>query len=267
MTESNILDRITDYKKEEVAKQKDNLPIEKIMDAIADLAPTISIKRKFQEAIVQGRMALIAEVKRASPSKGLIRLDFNPVEIARIYEECNASAISVLTDDKFFQGSLAFLADVVSNVKLPVLRKDFIIDPYQIYQSRYYGADCILLIASILSKTQLLEFHDIAESLGLSCLVETHSVEEFDYHLERKTPIIGINNRDLKTFKTDVSHTLNLVKDKELCKSFIVSESGINTYSDIVKLSNANITAILVGERFMREEDISLAIKQLFKPD
>lgn len=266
MSEANILDKITAYKRDEVAIQKNELPIEKIKEAISNFAPTVSIKRKFQEAIVQGRIALIAEIKKASPSKGLIREDFNPVEIAKIYEQCNASAISVLTDEKFFQGSSAYLIDVVSNVKLPVLRKDFIIDPYQIYQSRFWGADCILLISSILSKSELLEYHEIAEGLGLSCLVETHSEEDFDYYLDRKTPIIGINNRDLRTFKTDIDHTLRLVKDKELCKSFIVSESGINTYSDIIKLSNANVAAILVGERLMREDDISLAIKQLFQP-
>ncbi|MGD9580296.1 MAG: indole-3-glycerol phosphate synthase TrpC [Vampirovibrionia bacterium] len=267
MSETNILEKITTYKKELVEKQKKELPVEAIKDAIANFAPTVSIKRKFQEAIVQGRMALIAEVKKASPSKGLIREDFNPVEIAKIYASSNASAISVLTDERFFQGSLEYLKDVVSNVKLPVLRKDFIIDPYQIYQSRYYGADWILLISSILTKEQLLEYHDIAESIGLSCLVETHSEEEFDYHLERKTPIIGINNRDLKTFVTDINHTLKLVKDKELCKSFIISESGIDNYNDIMKLSNANISGVLVGERFMREQDIALAIKKLFQPE
>lgn len=264
MSAQDILTRIIEYKREEVEKQKHDLPIERLKEAVAGMSETLSLVRKFHEAIVRGQMALIAEIKKASPSKGLIREDFDPVEIAKIYQKCEASAISVLTDEKFFQGSLAYLDQVVRTVKIPVLRKDFIIDEYQIYQSRYFGADVILLISSVLSKQQLSDYQNIAHNLGLECLVETHSEEDFDFHLENKTPIIGINNRNLKTFETDINHTISLLKDKKTCKSFVVSESGIYTFKDILALSNAGVTAVLVGECFMREYDISMAVKKLF---
>ncbi|MEW5820257.1 MAG: indole-3-glycerol phosphate synthase TrpC [Cyanobacteriota bacterium] len=265
MSEENILDRIVAYKKDEVELQKKNLPINIIKEGLESVSPPLSIEKKFQEAIVRGKIALIGEVKKASPSKGLIRKDFNPVDIAILYQESGASAISVLTDEHFFQGSLDYLRDVTSVVNIPVLRKDFIIDPYQIYQSRYYGADLILLISSILSKLQILEYQEIASSLGMSSLIETHSQEDFDYFLEKEIRFIGINNRDLNTFDTDINHTLMLVKNKHLCKSFIISESGINCFEHIAKLSNAGISGVLIGEYFMRQDNISLSINKMFK--
>lgn len=263
MSDKNILEEIIINKRAEVEEQKRFLSLEQIKEKLPQIIPSINFEKALQECIVRGRVALIAEIKKASPSKGVIRPDFNPVEIATIYESCGAAAISVLTDEKYFQGSLEYLRQVVSNVHIPVLRKDFIIDPYQIYQSRYYGADVILLISEILTRQEFKEFYELSSSLGMSCLVETHTEEEFDYHLNNNTRIIGINNRDLKTFKTDLNHTIKLLEHKHPCKSFIISESGISSFEDILKLSNAGVTGILVGEYFMRENNISQAIKKL----
>ena len=259
----NILEKITEYKKQDIEIQKKNLTISNLKELISELPPAVSFERKFQECIVRGQIALIAEIKKASPSKGLIREDFKPLEIAKIYESCNASAISVLTEEHFFLGSLEYLKQVKANVSVPVLRKDFIIDEYQIYESRAYGADIILLISSVLSKNQLKEFNDIASTLGLSSIVETHSKEDFEFYLENNTRFIGINNRDLTTFKTDVNHTIGLIKDKHLCRSFIISESGISTFADVSKLSNAGVSGILIGEHFMKQSNIKNAVNHL----
>lgn len=259
----NILEKITAYKKQEIEFQEKILTINNLKDLILELPPTISFERKIQECIVRGQIALIAEIKKASPSKGIIRKDFNPVEIAKIYESCNVNAVSVLTDEHFFQGSLEYLKLVKANVSVPVLRKDFIIDEYQIYQSRLYGADIILLISSILSRNQLKEFKELATTLDMTCIVETHSKEDFEFYFENKTRFIGINNRDLTTFKTDVNHTIELIKDKHLCKNYIISESGISTFADVSKLSNAGVSAILVGEHFMSHNNIEYSVNHL----
>lgn len=266
MAVASILQQIVDTKKEEIRLQKQQLSLTKIKDSLQGMKPALNFEDKIKEAIVQGRMALIAEVKKASPSKGLIRPDFDPKRIAKIYQQSGASAISVLTDEQYFQGSLDYLKQVSEVVSIPVLRKDFIIDPYQVYQARYYGADFILLIQSILSESQFSELEDLAKTLGMHCLVETHRKEEFAFHQERKTPIIGINNRDLNTFKTDIEHTINLLKDKKSCVSHVISESGISKFTDILKLSNAGVAGILVGETFMREDDIAGAIQKMFSP-
>jgi len=263
MTTTDILEKIVALKKRELVEQKKQLPIEEIKDNLNRSRSPLSFERKLQEAIVIGKMALIAEIKKASPSKGLIREDFDPVEIAAIYENCGASAISVLTDEHFFQGRLEYLQQVVNTVKLPVLRKDFIIDPYQIYQSRYFGADMILLISSILTYSELKEFYSIAGSLGMQCLIETHTKEDFLFHIENQTRIIGINNRNLKTFKTDINHTKELIKGVKICKSFVISESGISTFEDLLMLSNWDVSGVLIGESFMREKDISAAVKRI----
>jgi indole-3-glycerol phosphate synthase len=265
MTEKNILEEIVRQKKEELLRQQKLLPQEKIVDTLPSLPPVKDVITRFQESIVTGQLVLIAEIKKASPSKGIIRSDFNPIEIALTYEKCGAQAISVLTDEVFFQGSLEYLRAVKNAVSLPVLRKDFIIDPYQVYQARYYGADFILLIDSILSVSQLSELEDLADSLGMRTLVETHEEQEFNFHIDRKTAIIGINNRNLKTFQTDINHTLELIRDKEICKSYVISESGISTFDDILKLSNSNITGVLIGETFMKEQNIEMAINKLFR--
>ena len=205
---------------------------------------------------------LIAEVKKASPSKGLIRPDFDPVEIAKTYEQAGASAISVLTDEKYFQGRLDYLKAVREAVGLPLLRKDFIIDPYQIYEARAAGADAILLIVAALSKSELSEFMILADELGMASLVEVHAAEELDIALETGVRIIGINNRNLQTFETKLETTLELAARVPPDK-VLVSESGIFTRADVERLMEVGVDAILVGESLMREPDPGVKVKEL----
>lgn len=267
MSRPNILDEIIEYKHSFVEKAKVKLPLNEIKDNLGDIKPAISFIDRLKLNVVQGRISLIAEIKKASPSKGLIRKDFNPAEIARTYKSCNATAISVLTDEKFFQGSLNYFDDVRKTVNLPLLRKDFIVDEYQIYESKLHGADIILLISNVLEKNELLEYHRIANSLGMEVLVEVHTEDDFDFYLNSKIPLIGINNRDLKSFKTDINHTIDLLQGKHTCNSFIISESGISTFEDIKKLTNSKISGILVGESFMREDNIYKAVQKLMNPE
>ncbi|MGB9597226.1 MAG: indole-3-glycerol phosphate synthase TrpC, partial [Candidatus Poribacteria bacterium] len=227
---SNILDEIIAHKKIEVEEQKKRTPLDKIKNQLNGIDRT----RGFKSAIsYPNRVNLIAEIKKASPSKGIIREDFDPSAITKIYEQNGAVAISVLTDEKFFQGNLSFLKTVRSvTSKIPILRKDFIIDEYQIYQSRLFGADAILLIATVLDLQELNMLISIAENIGLDCLVEVHNENELNKVLKSNTEIIGINNRDLKTFNVDLKTTADLVRlipdDK-----IIVSESGISSSKDV----------------------------------
>ncbi|MFH0924809.1 MAG: indole-3-glycerol phosphate synthase TrpC [bacterium] len=265
-----FLEQIIEQKKEDLARHKKNLPLEKIKEMVIK---TIT-ERSFSSAIEPSNSIskagfqipkVIAEIKKASPSKGVIREDFNPREIASIYEVSGASAISVLTEERHFLGSLDYLRLVKDSTnKLPILRKDFIFDTYQIYESKYYGADAILLIASILSARQMNEFIEEAGQLGLECLIEVHNLEELEKVLKTKAKIIGINNRDLKTFKVDTMTTLELL-------SFIpedcikISESGIKSYKDMVLLGTSGVHAVLVGELLMGSKDIGLALRELIK--
>jgi len=203
-----VLESIIAYKRKEIERNKTAMPLETLKSRITDLPPI----RDFKEAISQEGLNLIAEIKRASPSKGIIRKEFNPVEIAKIYQESGASAVSVLTTEKFFYGSLDFLSQVKEVTTIPILQKDFIVDEYQIYQARANKADAILLIASILVEAQINSFLESAHSLGLDCLVEVHTKEELSKVLTSKAQIIGINNRDLTTLTTDLSTTLTLSK-------------------------------------------------------
>ncbi|MCL6520403.1 MAG: indole-3-glycerol phosphate synthase TrpC [Armatimonadetes bacterium] len=205
---------------------------------------------------------LIAEVKKASPSKGLIRSDFDPVAIARAYEEAGASAISVLTDEKYFQGRLEYLTAVRNAVNLPVLRKDFIIDAFQVYEARMAQADAILLIMAALSKSQLAELMALASDLGMACLVEVHTAEELEVALESGAEIIGINNRNLQTFETKLETTVELAKMVPGDR-ILVSESGIFTRLDVERLMEAGVDAILVGESLMREPDPRVKVREL----
>jgi indole-3-glycerol phosphate synthase len=207
-------------------------------------------------------VSLIAEVKKASPSKGIIREDFDPVKIARIYEECLASAISVLTDKAFFQGDLEYLTLIREAVKIPLLRKDFIIDEFQIYEARAFGADAILLIVSILDKTQLAEYQHLANELGLDSLIEVHTEKEVEKAIYADANIIGINNRDLSTFETNIdttAHLIKLIPDDKI----VVSESGISTRDDILTLKDQGVDAVLIGETLMKSDDIGKKIKEL----
>ena len=254
-----ILDEIYKHKLSEVAENKKRIPVETLKEQIIKRHST----RSFGDALKSdNNIRIIAEIKKASPSLGIIREDFNPVEIARIYEASGVAAISVLTDEKFFQGNLSYLTDVKKSVNLPILRKDFIIDAYQIYEARSAGADAILLIAALLSKEEMQRYLDLSGQLGMDCLVEVHSETELKQVLQTNADIIGINNRDLATFKTDLETTLRL-RPMIPGEKIVVSESGIKSRSDIEKLMKEGIDAILVGETLMKSDDISAKLREL----
>lgn len=258
-----ILDEIIESKKQSIAISKEEHPLEGLMKLIPMLPPA----RDFKTAIAYGdgkkdRIRIIAEIKRASPSKGMIREYFVPSEIARGYFEAGAAAISIITEEKYFMGKLEYLSGLRGNMRVPLLRKDFIFDDYQIYESRVSGADALLLIVAVLGKERLKELLDLTHSLGMVALVEVHDEAETEIALEVGAKIIGVNNRDLKTFKTDISTTMRLApyipKDRVL-----VSESGINTHEDILKLREWGVEAFLIGEALMREENFRKKLKEL----
>jgi len=267
---ANILGTIIETKRKEVADLRERVSI----DELRERAGAGARPRNFFSAVTakpRGMVNLIAEIKKASPSAGVIRKDFDPVAIAREYEQAGASAISVLTDREYFQGSLDYLRDVREAVGLPVLRKDFIIDPIQVYESRAAGADAILLIAAALPAGQLLDLMILAAELKLTSLVEVHNADEllsvrsaigFPH---RAYSLLGINNRDLTTFEVDIGTTTRLA---ELAAegSAIVSESGIKSAADVRKLAAAGVKAILVGETLMRSEDVAGGVESLLGP-
>ena len=268
---ATILDEIVETKRGEVAEARQRRPLE----ALRSEAATSPRPRNFYSAITakaRWDLHLIAEIKRASPSAGLIRPDFDPAEIAQVYHESGASALSVLTDATYFQGHLDFIAQVKQRVPLPVLRKDFIIDPYQVYESRVAGADAILLIADVLTPQQLIDLLILANELNLTSLVEVYepdmlmrvrSVIGFPH---RRYSLLGINNRNLRTQQVDVSHTLRLI-DLVQEGTPLVSESGVKTRQDVLRLAGAGVSAVLVGETLMRARDMSAKIRELFCPD
>ena len=254
-----ILDDIIAYKKEELAETKRRTPLSEIKQRIADSAST----RGFGRALSQGAdIRLIAEVKKASPSKGVIREDFDPVKIADVYQESGAACLSVLTEKQFFQGDLAYLGLIRKQVDLPLLRKDFIIDEYQIHEARAFGADAILLIAACLERDRMQDYLGIAARLGLDVLVESHTYKELDKSLLAGAMLVGINNRNLMTFEVTLQTTLDLLKDIPDDR-VVVSESGIRTRDDVVMLQKAGVDAILVGESLMREKDIGKKVNEL----
>ena len=254
-----ILNDINKHKIVEVAESKRRTPL----DTLKERIPKIPAAKSFSAALRSGaNIRIIAEIKKASPSLGVIRKDFHPVEIARIYEAGGAAAISVLTDENFFQGSLSYLTEVKKAVGLPTLRKDFIIDPYQIYEARAAGADAILLIAAMLSGYEIQDYLALSGEMGMECLVEVHSEEELKKVLQTNAHIIGVNNRNLATFITDMTTTLRLrqmIPDDKI----VVSESGIKTRGDVEKLLKAGVGAILVGETLMKSQDISAKLREL----
>lgn len=256
-----FLDKIVVTKREEVAQLKERTTIAEMERGIAAMPPTLG----FEQALSAGSkrpMGLIAEVKKASPSKGLIRADFEPVELALAYERAGADCISVLTDVPYFQGSNDYLSRVRKQVGVPILRKDFTIDPLQIYEARLIGADAILLIAAILSTEELKEFSRIARDIGLDVLVEVHDREELERALELETTLLGINNRNLHTFVTDLKTTEELVKAIPAGIT-VVSESGISRAEEIAWLRSVGAHAVLVGEHFMRQPDVTQAVHEL----
>ena len=252
-----VLEGIVNAKRREISSRKGIAPLFRLREVMRDLSPP----RDFMRAINRLPCSIIAEVKKRSPSKGRIRGDFDPLKIAALYQENGAAAISVLTDEEFFGGSRTYLSGIREVVDIPLLRKDFIIDPYQIYETRALGGDALLLIASLL-EGQLEEYIRLAQKVGLATLVEIHTREELEKALATDAEIIGINNRDLKTFSTDLETTLELApsipKDR-----IVVSESGINTREDIETLMQAGVHSFLVGEALMRSEDIGGKLREL----
>ena len=254
-----ILDEIVAYKKEELVETKRGIPLADQKRRAADAGPT----RDFGAALsTGGAIRLIAEVKKASPSKGVIRQDFDPVAIARVYEASGASCLSVLTETKYFQGDLAYLGTIRKAVGLPLLRKDFIVDAYQVYEARAAGADAVLLIAACLERRQLEDLLGLAAQLGLDVLVESHTYAELDKTLLAGGRIVGINNRDLSSFTVSLDTTFGLLKDIPTDRT-VVSESGIATRDDVARLERAGVDAVLVGESLMREKDIGNKVKEL----
>ncbi|GAX62175.1 indole-3-glycerol phosphate synthase [Candidatus Scalindua japonica] len=255
-----ILDKIRAYKLTEVAESKKLVSIDSLKERCINVPEAVKSGTALKK---ENRIKFIAEVKKASPSAGIIREDFNYITIAKEYEAGGASAISVLTDKEFFKGDIKYLSEVKETVSLPVLRKDFIIDLYQIYEARAAGADLVLLIARILTKEQIEKFLSLSDELGMECLVEVHDNDELEKVLETEANIIGINNRNLDTFETNLETTLQLCHRIPEGK-VVVSESGIKTREDVLVLEKAGIDAILIGETLMRSKDISKKIRELF---
>ena len=256
---ATILDKIVATTRQTIAADKAATPELELRARLRDLPATLD----FHAALAKtANVRLIAEVKRASPSAGLIREDFDPVEIARTYESAGAACISVLTDKPFFQGDLSYLPQIRAAVQIPLLRKDFIVDPYQLLQARVAGADCALLIAECLTPRELRDLHLEAVELGLQTLIELYDIENVDAVLATGTRLVGVNNRDLRTFKTDLNHT---VRVGELIPGdrLLVGESGIATSADVALLARGGVKAILVGESLMRHQDIGNAVRQL----
>jgi indole-3-glycerol phosphate synthase len=259
----DILKKIVAYKQEEVAMAKTAVPISDLKARISDLEDVPrGFERHLREAADSNWTAIIAEVKKGSPSRGIIRQDFDPLEIAEIYQNNGATCLSVLTDEKFFLGHLRFLALIRETVSLPLLRKDFICDPYQIYEARSAGADAILLITAMLNLQQLREFHAIARDIHLDVLLEVHDEEELETALQTSCTLIGVNNRNLRTFETDLGITVRLARMMPADR-LLVAESGINSRADIVRLLGEGANAFLIGESLMRESDIGAKLQEM----
>ena len=260
---SDILSQIVTVKREEVTAAQRQKPLAAVrMDAESRLQ-TRDFVGAMRRKIAAGQCAVIAEVKKASPSKGVLRADFIPADIAQSYAQFGAACLSVLTDRQFFQGEPDFLKQARASCALPVLRKDFMIDPYQVYESRVMGADCILLIAACLDDAQMADMEALALSLDMAVLVEVHDGVELERALKLKTPLIGINNRNLKTFEVSLDTTLSLMA-RVPENRILVTESGVTTSADVQRLRAAGIQSFLVGEVFMRAEEPGLALNELF---
>lgn len=254
-----LLETMLTYKQEEITQKKRLLPLEELKRKLHLFAGR---KVSLKEALAKKGVSLIAEIKKASPAKGILRQDFAPVQMAACYEENGATAISVLTEERFFQGSLAYLKQVKEAIRLPVLRKDFIIDLYQIYEAKVYGADAILLIAAILKEEELIFLLQLAQELELEVLVEVHNSLELKKALGAGAEIIGINNRDLRTFKCDLQITLQLAEQVP-ASCLLVSESGISSLQQIKQLAAVGVDAVLVGESIVTSTDIGKKVREL----
>ena len=262
---TDILEKIVVQKAEQVAHQKTQRGLGELEAMLGTASPTRGFADALSTRIGSGNAAVIAECKRASPSKGVIRENYDPAAIATSYQRGGATCLSVLTDEAFFQGSADHLIAAREQCELPVIRKDFMIDPYQIVESRVLGADCILLIVACLSDGQLDELASAATQIGLDVLVEVHDRTELERALRLRTPLIGVNNRDLKRFVTDIETTIGLLKDIPDDR-LVVTESGIHSVEDVHRLRDHDVHAFLVGEAFMRAEDPGARLGELFNP-
>jgi indole-3-glycerol phosphate synthase len=260
---SDILDRILAVKAEEIALAKQRRDLVTTRREAESAETPRDFVGALRAKIAAGRPAVIAEIKKASPSKGVLREQFDPVAIARSYASHGAACLSVLTDEQFFQGSREHLVAARLASGLPVLRKDFFIDPYQVYEARSLGADCILLIVAALAPGQMQELEAIAAALGMAVLVEVHDGTELELALRLKTPLIGINNRNLRSFKTSLDTTLGLLP-RIPASRLVVTESGIATPEHVARLRHAGVQAFLVGEALMRREDPGLGLNAIF---
>ena len=260
---SDILNKIVAVKREEVAAGLQRKSLQAMRADAESRVLTRDFIGAMRAQIAAGRSAVIAEVKKASPSKGVLRADFIPADIAQSYAEHGAACLSVLTDQSFFQGCNDFLKQARASCYLPVLRKDFMVDAYQIYESRVVGADCILLIAACLDDAQMADLEAIAHSLDMAVLVEVHDRAELDRALQLKTPLVGINNRNLHTFEVSLDTTLSLLKQVPADR-LLVTESGIVSPDDVKRMRDADVHAYLVGEAFMRAADPGEALSTLF---
>nr|WP_238527659.1 indole-3-glycerol phosphate synthase TrpC [Pseudoxanthomonas spadix] len=260
---SDILDTILARKREEIAARGARVPLHELIARARDASPVRGFADALRRTIAGGDAGVIAEVKKASPSKGVIRPDFNPAEIAVSYQFGGASCLSVLTDVDFFQGADAYLQQAREACTLPVLRKDFTIDPYQVYEARVLGADCILLIVAALEDRQLVSLADLAMQLGMDVLVEVHDIDELERALQVPAPLLGINNRNLRTFEVSLHNTLEM-KGAVPRDRILVTESGIATGDDVAMLRGQGVHAFLVGETFMRAPEPGEALRQLF---
>ena len=260
---SDILDKIVAVKRQEVAAALARKPLSAMRADAESRVLTRDFVGAMRAKIAAGLPAVIAEVKKASPSKGVLRADFIPADIAQSYAEHGAACLSVLTDQQFFQGSVDYLKQARASCDLPVLRKDFMVDPYQVYEARAMGADCILLIAACLDDAQMQSLEALAMSLDMAVLVEVHDGAELQRALQLKTPLLGINNRNLKTFEVSLDTTLGLLKDVP-AGHLLVTESGISTVADVQRMRSAGVQAFLVGEVFMRADEPGQALAELF---
>ncbi len=259
----DVLERILARKAEEVTERAAVLPLEALREAAADAGPVRGFRVALAERIARGRPAVIAEAKRASPSKGLIRADFDPSEIATAYARGGAACLSVLTDVDFFQGADSYLRQARAACVLPVLRKDFTVDPYQVWEARVLGADAVLLIVAALDDARLAALNDCAAEAGLDVLVEVHDAAELERALRLQPALLGINNRNLRTFETRLETTLEL-RERVPGGTLLVTESGIHTRDDVARMRAAGVHAFLVGEAFMRAADPGARLAELF---
>ena len=260
---SDILDKIVAVKREEVAASLKQKPLAVVRADAESRVLTRDFEGAMRAKISAGRAAVIAEIKKASPSKGVLRADFIPADIAQSYAEYGAACLSVLTDKQFFQGSVDYLKQARASCDLPVLRKDFMIDVYQVYEARAMGADAVLLIAACLNDAQMADMEAVARSLDMAVLVEVHDREELTRALKLKTRLVGINNRNLKTFEVSLQTTLDMLPDVPADR-LLVTESGILKSEDVQRMRDAKVHAFLVGEAFMRSDEPGEALAQLF---